>query len=553
MYTSKLPPENSSNSNARIYLQILGSVSTAWMIGGVLPGAALANPAASNAFPAAAPTSYPSESEMVRRLSVNQPNSSVPVSSRVAAPAFLPPEASTQREIGPTMAAPPNAPAAAAPLPEQSNSTCQGSNCAVAAPERFAPVSFSDALPAASEQPVPLPSNSSTSAPGTTNSSTMAPATSAGAADVAPLPPLPPLPPTATPVGQPAQPVQGNSNQPSLSKPIANSAALNEPYLRFQGVYIYEQSQSSSRARVYGVYPLSRFAIVGATVDWTTGNAFTDTPNQGINITELYAAASVPGVPNLRFVLGQLDLTSYFDRNSFAKDAASMFFNPVFQTNPALSAAGIGSRQAALVNWSITDNVEAKAAAFSSQKYLENFSVDGFAAELGVRYGQFILRGSFATNRDGQWNSTFNNAFQVNRGNGRFGVRPGDREYAFGLNAELYIPEIKMGIFGRYGYYYNQGMDRAADTFGVGATFYDLFFPKDRLGLAYGQQLSNASLRRQNGDPYPDVFEVYYDVAVLPNLYLGLSFQGLDGFRESYLGVRVRADLDMIRPRRQMQ
>lgn len=546
MFTAKLPLQSSLNSVYRIYLQILGSVSTLWIIGIVTPGTALANsptPAATSPG-TVAQTPYPSEAEMVRRLSVNQPTP-FPAQERVTAPAFLPPEVAAQHNPKAPVTPSVTPSEAIAPVPQPGVPSCKDSPCPVPGSEAIAPLNVSNATPTTVGQAPPTPSS--------VNSPASPSAAPAYPTDVAPLPPLPPLPPSSTSASQPTQEVKPNSDRASLSKPITNSAALNEPYLRFQGVYLYEQSQSSGRARVYGVYPLSRFAIIGATVDWTTGNAFTDTPNQGVNLTELYAAASIPGVPNLRFVIGQLDLTSYFDRNSFAKDAATMFFNPVFQTNPALAATGIGSRQAALVNWSITDNVEAKAAAFSSQKYLENFTVDGFAAELGVRYGQFILRGTFATNRDGGWKSSFENAFQVNRGNGRFGVQPGDREYAYGLNAELYIPEIKMGIFGRYGYYYNQGMDRAADTFGVGVTFYDLFFRKDRLGFAYGQQLSNASLRRQNGDPYPDVFEAYYDVAVLPNVYLGLSFQGLEGFRESYLGVRVRADFDLIAPRRQMQ
>lgn len=142
-----------------------------------------------------------------------------------------------------------------------------------------------------------------------------------------------------------------NSNS-LKNRPFLRSTALTPPNLTFQGVYLYQGDQTSARARLTRTYPLSPSVLVGATLDLTTGNAFTDTPENGFNVNELYVAIAPKDIPNLRFVVGQLDLTSYFDRNSFAKDGASQFFNPVFQTNPALSATGIVSRPGALVNFS---------------------------------------------------------------------------------------------------------------------------------------------------------------------------------------------------------
>jgi hypothetical protein len=329
------------------------------------------------------------------------------------------------------------------------------------------------------------------------------------------------------------------------ARPLLNSTALTEPSLRVEGVYV-TQKETSARARVAGIYPLTPNVLFGATLDLVSnGSTFTDSRNEGLNINELYFATSLTGLPNLRFVVGQLDLTSFFDRNSFAKDGASQFFNPVFQTNPALAATGIASRPSLLVNWSVTDNIDAKAAVFSSSNSLSNFTLDGFAGEVGIRYGNAIIRGTYATDRDGGNRDSFPEIFSISRGNGQFGILRDDREEAYGLNAEVYIPNIKLGLFGRYGRYENRDANRSADTYVLGASLLDLFTPDDRLGIAYGQALTSDSLRR--GDR-PDVLEMYYDFPFLSNLRLGFTVQGRDSFDETVLGIRVKSDFD-ITPR----
>lgn len=349
---------------------------------------------------------------------------------------------------------------------------------------------------------------------------------------------------------------QSGRNADSLARPnrpFLRSTALTPPSLTFQGVYLYQGDETSARARLFGVYPLSPNAIVGATLDLTTGKAFTDTPDNGFNITELYFATSPRDIPNLRFVVGQIDFTSYFDRNSFAKDGASQFFNPVFQTNPALSATGIASRPGALVNFSLTDNIEAKAAVFSSSKGLSDFALDGFAGELGVRYGNLIVRGTYATDRDSGSDSGFQEIFQISRGGGQTGLLKGDREQAYGVNAELFIPSLKMGIFGRYGRYNNLDLGEGGDTFSGGITFLDLLTPDDRLGLAYGRGLSNDQLRRRSGADSPDVLELFYDFRLLSNLRLGFSVQERNNFSEIIAGVRLKTEFDVTPRGRQSQ
>lgn len=297
------------------------------------------------------------------------------------------------------------------------------------------------------------------------------------------------------------------------------------------------------------MYPLTPQVLFGATLDLVSGeNILVDSRGDGLNINELYLATSLGGLPNLRFVLGQLDLTSYFDRNSFAKDGASQFFNPTFQTNPALAATGIASRPGLLVNWSVTDNIEAKAAVFSSSDKISDFALDAFAGEIAIRYGNAIIRGTYASDRDAGVGDTFPESYGIARNTQStiFGTQDDDREEAYGLNAEVFIPNLKLGLFGRYGRYENRDLGEGADTYSFGFSFLDLFTPDDRLGLAYGRALSNDSLRE--GDT-PDVLELYYDFKFLPNLRFGFTVQGRDNFEETVLGIRVRSEFN-VTPRR---
>ena len=356
--------------------------------------------------------------------------------------------------------------------------------------------------------------------------------------------PLPVLPGMATPPATAPttpRPVTQFANQ----QRFFTSSALKEPSLFLQGVYVTQGGDTSARARLSGVYPLTPQLLFGATLDLTSqGSRFDDSRREGLNINELYFATSLGGLPNLRVVAGQLDLTSYFDRNSFSKDGASQFFNPVFQTNPALSATGIGSRPSLLLNWSVTDNIDAKAAVFSSSDRISDFALDGFAGEIGIRYGNAIIRGTYASDRDGGNKDTFPESFGLARNTERtvFGPLKTDREEAYGLNAEVFIPNLKLGFFGRYGRYENRDLGKGADTYTLGASLVDLFTADDRLGLAYGRALSNESLHRGNS---LDVLEMYYDFQFLPNLRLGFTVQGRDDFGETVVGVRVKSEFDV--------
>jgi hypothetical protein len=314
-----------------------------------------------------------------------------------------------------------------------------------------------------------------------------------------------------------------------------------------QGTYILQGDDSSARVRLSGLYPLNSRTLFGGTLDLTSeANSFSDSPGQGLNINELYVAtAPFADLPNFRFVVGQLDLTSYFDRNSFAKDAATHFFNPVFQTNPALSATGVSSRPGALVNWTITDNIEAKAAIFSSARTVNDFTLDGFAGEIGLRYGNGIIRGTFVSDRDAGSRDGFQEIFGVARSDGGTGLRTSDREEAYGVNGEYFFPQLNMGVFGRYGRYDNRELGLGGDTFSGGISFVDVFSPNDRLGLAYGRTLSNDKLRRERGDEVPDVLELFYDFRFLPNLRLGFTFQQRNDFSETYGGFRVKTEFDV--------
>lgn len=360
-----------------------------------------------------------------------------------------------------------------------------------------------------------------------------------------------PLAPSGTPVTDPrGNPLEGSpgvnppSALPSERTPTQPGKALNSPTVQLQGVYLLQGNQSSARARVSGVYPLTPYLLAGATIDITKGTTFADERTEGLNINELYLAASIPDVPNLRFVVGKLDLTSYFDRNSFAKDAATHFFNPIFQTNPALSATGISDRVGGLVNWSLTDNIETKAAIFSSGRSLGNFSLDGFAGEVGIRYGNAIIRGTYVSDRDAGVRDGFREIYGLPRGNGQSGILSSDREESYGINGEVFIPNLKLGLFGRYGHYENDTLRLGGNTYSLGFNFLDLFAPYDRLGIAYGQDLSNNRLRLDAGNKRPDVLEAFYDFRLFPGLRLGLTLQERNNFSETVLGVRVKTEFD---------
>ncbi|PSB30413.1 carbohydrate porin [Stenomitos frigidus] len=322
------------------------------------------------------------------------------------------------------------------------------------------------------------------------------------------------------------------------------SEVLGVPSIQLQGVFKQEGSDTSARARLTTFYPVTPNAAFGAEVDLTTGRGFADSQETGLNLNELYFAGSLPSLPTLRFVVGLMDLTSYFDRNSFAKDGATHFFNSVFQTNPALAAAGIASRPGLLVNWSVTDDIDLKATTFSSSRSLGDFHLDGFAGEVGVRFGTAIIRGTYVSSRDAGQRSGFREIFDIPR-SGRSGPRSGDREEAYGINGEFFIPSLKLGLFGRYGHYTNLNLDSSGTTYSAGLNFLDIFLPNDRLGIGYGRQLSNDDLRRARGDQNPDVLELFYDFRITPNLRAAVMLQERNAFSETVLGVRVRTDFDL--------
>ncbi len=369
-----------------------------------------------------------------------------------------------------------------------------------------------------------------------------------------------PFPVESTPAGSspadaapPTNAAPIDSASPAPATPTAATSRhrrpLTPPSLQIHGVYVYQGGESSARARFTGLYPITPNLQAGGSVDLTTGSGglFNEENSSGVSINELYLTGSLPSMPNLRLVVGQIDLTSYFDRNSFAKDGETQFFNPIFQTNPALTAVGIGSRAGALVNWSITDDLDVRAAAFSSDRSISDFSIDGFAGEIALRPADnFVVRGTYATGRDNGANTGFREIYSIQNGRG---LRANDREEAYGVNAELFIPEIRMGIFGRYGHYRNLAIDLGGDTFVFGVSFLDLAMPNDRLGIAYGRGLSNDRLRQDLGDSLSDVGEIFYDFEVVPHLRLGFTLQALNNFSETIAGVRIRTVFNLT-PRR---
>ena len=320
-----------------------------------------------------------------------------------------------------------------------------------------------------------------------------------------------------------------------------DSGPLTPPSLRLQTAAIQEGDEFSARARVYGHYFLrSNVAVVGA-VDLSTGDAFSDTDSTGFNVSELYVVASPENAPELRGAVGLIELTSFFDRNSFAKDSLTHFINPVFQTNPALAATQLESQPAALLHWRPVDEVILKAATFSSGGF-DDLDFDAVAGEIGVNLGNLIVRGTYVSATDDGDRDGISESFQISR-NGVFGPQEGDREVSYGINAEWFIPELNAGLFGRYGYHRNADLDISGDTYSFGVNFLDLFIDDDRFGIGYGRELSDDD--RRQGDR-PDVLETFYDIRLAPNARAAVSLQFRDEFSETILGFRVRADWDLL-------
>ena len=325
--------------------------------------------------------------------------------------------------------------------------------------------------------------------------------------------------------------------------PAQPRRGLAGPSFNLQAVGIAGDDDASGRLRLTGSYPISRNLLIGGSVEAVTGNDFVDSQEEGLRLNELYLAASLPSAPNLRLVAGQLDLSSYFDRNSFAKDGATQFFNPAFQSSPALIAALGDSTPAALLNWSVNDSLDVRAAAFSSDNDISDFNIDSYAGEVAYRFGNAAIRGTYVSARDGGANTGFQESFLIDRGNDRTGVLSGDREVAYGINGEVYIPEANIGLFARYGIYENQTLDLSGDSFSVGVTAFDVLSQNDRLGLAYGQQLSNDDLRDQENLDSADVVELFYDFEPAPNLRVGASAQYAGD--DTRFKLRVGYDVDL--------
>ncbi len=306
---------------------------------------------------------------------------------------------------------------------------------------------------------------------------------------------------------------------------------------RGQAVFFQENGESSGRLRGTVLYPMGDSLLLGAEADLLFGEAFTES-DLSLKLNELYVAYAPEPMPELRFVAGLIDLTSYFDRNSFSKDKTTHFFNPVFETSPALNAAGIGAKPGLLVNWSPVDALELKASGFSSSRALEDWSLDAFAGELGVRWDNVIVRGTYTTARDAGNRSGFDEIFQFDRGDGQFGLRDGDREEAYGVNGEVFIPAANLGLFGRYSRYRNIELDEAGDTYSFGLNWLNVAWEGDRLGLGYGRELSQNDLRTGNR---PDVLEAFYDVPIRDDVRVAVSLQEREAFTETVLGIRLRA------------
>ncbi len=318
------------------------------------------------------------------------------------------------------------------------------------------------------------------------------------------------------------------------------------PQLRLQGLLIGEtDAEISARIRLSGLYPINSRTVFGGTLESRVGNIV---GTDYFDIHELFITHALNEARSVRISVGRLDLTSYFDRNSFAKDIATHFFNPAFQTSPALAAAGVGSQPAVLFNWTVNDFIEVKLAGFSSRRPIDDLEPDSFAGEVAFRLSDWgLLRLTYVNSVERRQRGDDDDPpRQFNL----IAAQPGDREQAFGVNLEAFIPDTKLGVFARFGHYDNLDRDRgSANSYSLGINLLDLWVPRDRLGLGYGTLLSNGDFRRELDRPFPDALELFYDRPLNRFLRIAGSLQLINSFSEVVLGVRLRADFDLLRRR----
>lgn len=365
---------------------------------------------------------------------------------------------------------------------------------------------------------VPLNGVISADSPGPQRSNTspsiVAPGTLSANPGSLPLTPSPGMTSVSSPGGPAAS---------ELTSPSVPNQSVTESSLSAAGLYVLQGDSSSARGRVSGFHFLSPNWLIGGALDIVTGPDLTN--DDGFQLTELYLATAIPALPGMQFRLGQLDMTSYFDRNSFAKDISRDFFNSTFHTNPALVAGAnvTSSRPGGLVQWLVMDNLNLSAAVFSSSGNLADFALDGLATEVGFRMGDLVLRGTFVTG----------NGSQFDGAKGRLS--------GYGINAEWFIPEANLGLFGRYGAL-NSAAGSEGNNYVIGISAQDLFMQDDRLGLAYGRNLALTSVEEST----PDVLELFYDFVALPNLRIGFTLQQRNQLQDSYAGFRIRGGLDIL-------
>ena len=339
----------------------------------------------------------------------------------------------------------------------------------------------------------------------------------------------PPLPLLDSTLSQSAQDLQAQQVPPPPPPQLTLDAQVGLQATSAQGL--------AGRLGTVTRYTLGSNTVLGLDVDFIAGSLFGP---GGIDVKQLFIAQSIPGLENLRFLGGKLDLTAIFDRNSFAKDNLTHFFNFNFGTNPALVAGGLGAKPALVADWLISDELSVKIAPFASQFVGDVFQFDSLAGEVAFRFQEnYVARLTFVTGRD-TGVSTFRENDRLLRP-----IRPGDRVTAFGLNGEAFFPEIRLGAFFRYGYYRSEVTQVDADHFSLGVNLLDIFRPDDRLGVGYARALSNANFLLP-GERTPDVLEVFYDLKVRDRIRVGFSAQAQDGFSRGVFGVRAKLDFPLL-------
>jgi hypothetical protein len=209
--------------------------------------------------------------------------------------------------------------------------------------------------------------------------------------------------------------------------------------------------------------------------------------DEKLTIREAWLALRFIG-DRLDFYLGKLDLTNYFDRNSFANDETTQFLNAALVNNPMLKQPP--NRVGVTAQWDANRDLSFSLGVQASSDLDEDLLDEPYAIiEIDYHSARFI---------DGHYRLWARvNKFPENHSRLTWGV---------GLSLDqLLLPWL--GVFVRAGFSQIEGVSRTSYAVSTGVWMHSPLVqrPKDRLGVGYSFQRETAG-HEHLGEAYYNLF-----------------------------------------------